>query len=309
MSTVLGSDRSITAWLEAEAPEHAPDRVLNAARDRVRSTPQRRLLWPVRRNVQMNAYAKLAIAAAAVLVVAIVGLNLLPGGGGIGGPAATPTAAPTPTAIPTPTATAAPSQGLFPPPGPVPVGPLALVVNGHRFTMDIATNDWTGEIPAIAEGANLTKGAGHMRPDDGIWLPIWAADGVYSDPCRAIRGPKLSPSGSALAAAIAALPATDVVTAPKKVTIGGRDATYVAIRFHDDVGCAPGSYMMWWEHTPCDGSTQPCGRYVTAGGQTNHVWIFEIDGTHIFIEGETYKGAKPEVEQQLQQMIRSIRFT
>ena len=42
----------------------------------------------------MNAYAKIAVAAAAVLIVAVVGYNLLPGGStGVGGPA--PTASPT----------------------------------------------------------------------------------------------------------------------------------------------------------------------------------------------------------------------
>ena len=255
----------------------------------------------------MNAYAKLAIGAAAVLVVAIVGFNLLPGRGGLGGPAASPT--PTPSANPSPTATPAASEALFPPPGAVPVGRLPLQVHGQHFTIDVSTGDWTSEVPALPEGANLTKGGGLGMSVDSIWLPIWAVDGVYSDPCRGTRGPKLSPSASALAAAIAAMPNTDVVTAPKNVTIGGRDATYVAIRFHDDVGCQPRSYMMWWEQTPCDGTSDPCGRYVTAGGQTNHVWIVEINGKHIFIEAETYKGAKPEVEQQLQQMIESIRFT
>lgn len=55
----------------------------------------------------MNAYAKLAVAAAAVLIVAVVGYNLLPGQStGVGGPAptASPTAAPTaePSALPSP---------------------------------------------------------------------------------------------------------------------------------------------------------------------------------------------------------------
>ena len=41
----------------------------------------------------MNLYAKLAIAAAAVLVVAVIGMNMLPAGGRVGGgPAATPNA-------------------------------------------------------------------------------------------------------------------------------------------------------------------------------------------------------------------------
>ena len=43
----------------------------------------------------MNTYAKLAIAAAAVVVVAVIGINLLPASGGIGGqPAVSPSPSP-----------------------------------------------------------------------------------------------------------------------------------------------------------------------------------------------------------------------
>ena len=50
----------------------------------------------------MNSYAKFAVAAAAVLIVAVVAYSLLPGGSSsIGGPAATPTTAPS-SAPPTP---------------------------------------------------------------------------------------------------------------------------------------------------------------------------------------------------------------
>ena len=79
MSNHLDPDRSIARWLVAEAPDHAPERLLEASRAQVRSTAQRRSLRLVRRIQAMNSYAKLAIAAAAVLVVAVVGINLGPG--------------------------------------------------------------------------------------------------------------------------------------------------------------------------------------------------------------------------------------
>ena len=50
----------------------------------------------------MNAYVKFAVAAAAVLIVAIVGYNLLPASStGVGGPGATARPSATPTASPT----------------------------------------------------------------------------------------------------------------------------------------------------------------------------------------------------------------
>jgi hypothetical protein len=38
------------------------------------------------------------------------------------------------------------------------------------------------------------------------------------------------------------------------------------------------------------------------------VWIIEVDGSIVWIDGETYKGAGPEPGQEIQQIIDSIRF-
>ncbi len=57
---------------------------------------------------------KLAVAAAAVLIVAVVGYNLLPGSStGVGGPGATPSPSATPTA--TPTLSSPSASVVFPP--------------------------------------------------------------------------------------------------------------------------------------------------------------------------------------------------
>ena len=53
--------------------------MLLRALDEVDTTPQRRSWWPAWRSNRMNTYAKLIAAAAAVLVVAVVGYQLLPG--------------------------------------------------------------------------------------------------------------------------------------------------------------------------------------------------------------------------------------
>jgi hypothetical protein len=77
--------RIVRSWLE-EGVTALPDRVLDTVLDQVPATPQRRPWWPPRRFTQMNRFAQAAIAAAAVLVVAVVGYNLLPRTGGPGGP-------------------------------------------------------------------------------------------------------------------------------------------------------------------------------------------------------------------------------
>jgi hypothetical protein len=92
------TERIVRSWL-SEGTARLPDRVLDAVLDEVPSTPQRRAWWPAWRSERMNNTLRIAIAAAAVLVIAFIAINILPGfSGGIGGPAVSPTPSPTPTA-------------------------------------------------------------------------------------------------------------------------------------------------------------------------------------------------------------------
>jgi hypothetical protein len=84
--------RIVLSWLREDAHEN-PERMLLRALDEVDATPQRRSWWPAWRSDSMNTYAKLIVAAAAVLVVAVVGYQFLPASGGVGGQ---PTIAPSP---------------------------------------------------------------------------------------------------------------------------------------------------------------------------------------------------------------------
>jgi hypothetical protein len=87
--------RIVLSWLREELHENA-ERVLLRALDEVDTTPQRRSWWPAWRSNPMNTYAKLIAAAAAVLVVAVVGYQFLPGNGGVGGqPTISPSPSPT----------------------------------------------------------------------------------------------------------------------------------------------------------------------------------------------------------------------
>ena len=137
MSNHVDPDRSITRWLVAEAPDRAPERLLEASRAQVSSTAQRRSLRLVRRIQAMNAYAKLGIAAAAVLVVAVAGINLAPG---LNMTSSAPSATSSPLASPTALPSVAPSEAVAPQPpveftGALACGPKSVVRRARPWTL------------------------------------------------------------------------------------------------------------------------------------------------------------------------------
>ena len=74
MTTNKEMERIVRSWLEPGLTTLTDD-VLDPVLDQLPATPQRRPWWPARRIAHMSAFAKFAIAAAAVVVVAIVGLQ------------------------------------------------------------------------------------------------------------------------------------------------------------------------------------------------------------------------------------------
>lgn len=93
MSTDRETTRLVRSWLE-EGVNRLPDRVLDAVLEQVPATAQSRSWWPAWRSNRMNTYAKLIAAAAAVLVVAVVGYQFLPERSGSGGPTTAPSPSP-----------------------------------------------------------------------------------------------------------------------------------------------------------------------------------------------------------------------
>ena len=132
MSTDRETTRIVRSWLD-EGATRLPDRVLDAVLDQVPATRQRRSGWSAWRSFQMNTYAKLAAGAAAVLVLAFVGYQFLPGNGGIGGK---PTIAPSPSP-------ALLARGSF----------TALV--GGGYTVDL---DATGGAPSVTGSMTVANG-------------------------------------------------------------------------------------------------------------------------------------------------------
>jgi len=105
---------------------------------------------------------------------------------------------------------------------------------------------------------------------------------------------------------VAAIPGTDLVSGPSDVTVGGYPAKHVVLTFGKDADCnadgrlTGGEFYLWY--APSD------ARYATELGSTIRVWIVDVDGAIVWIDGETNKGAGPEPGLEIQQIIDSIQF-
>ena len=107
--------RMVRSWLE-DGRTRLPDHVLDAVLADVPTTPQHRSWWPARRIAEMTPIARFAMAAAAVTVLAVIGVTvLLPPAPA--GPAAT-AGVPSPSlssASPSPSPSLRPQQSPSPP--------------------------------------------------------------------------------------------------------------------------------------------------------------------------------------------------
>jgi len=154
-------DRLISSWI-ADGPERLSDAAVDRFLTDFNAPTTRMPAWLLRRNlrrIHVNRFAQAVVGAAAVVVTAVLALNLIAGQQGrLGGPLASPTSsAPvvvgaSPTPDPTPQATAAP-------PGPTPDGST---VPGHSPSPSGASGalayDVDGDIfLADADGSNAVR--------------------------------------------------------------------------------------------------------------------------------------------------------
>ena len=109
------------------------------------------------------------------------------------------------------------------------------------------------------------------------------------------------------------------VTGPTDVTLGGHDGKHVSLTVSEDLGCDPGYFFTWPDE--CWGTC-----WIKTGvGDTIGVWVVEVDGRRIVIEGETTRQGvwdvkqgnfveettdltDAELEQEVQQIVEFIRF-
>jgi hypothetical protein len=229
MTADRDSTRVVRSWLRTDEHESA-DRVLETVLARLDTTPQRRPLRPSRRFTQMNNVTRLAIGAAAVLVVAVLVFNLLPRTGGVGGQAA-PT--PTPTLVPTDTPTDTPIATY-----PLLNGQASL--NGRYKVGGELTSHVTVAVPAAwsTDTDWVVIGPKGNQAPDGMAIRFYTVSQVFKNPLAISKGvltPPVGPTAADLAAAIVGDPAWHA-TGPTNVTIDGRQG----LRVHFAIPTSPG---------------------------------------------------------------------
>lgn len=282
-------------WL-AEDGSAAPDRILDSVAERIAGQPRRRagrLHW----RSPMNPALKYGAAAAAILVAAIVGYNLMTRDG-IGGPGAPPTPAPTPTlgAL----ATAKPSASPFPCQNDLPTcagdfaaGPHAAALFTPAFTFSTPV----GWLNSLAE-KNLyeinSAGTAYVR----VWSKV--AISQHTATCDPVAAPGL---GNTVQAWVDFVTTHPGMIASKPVPVAMGDGHGQAV----DLSVKPG----WTKTCPnfpgtsvqfimlADGSS---GTYGAASWIKLRLYVLDIGGETVLVE---QYGTDPA----LQTIVDSMRFT
>jgi hypothetical protein len=224
----------------------------------------------------MNTVARFAVAAAAVVAVALVGINLVPRQGSIGGQGA-PSSSPEPS----------PSYQV------VRITVAGTELNGAPLKL-------TAQIPeGWSTGASGPAGPYAVHGAGGVFASI--VDNTFSDPCLHVeRSPKVGPTVAEAAAALGAIPNT-TSTPPVQTTLAGHPATYLELTIPASLPCAPDQFYLWQESPNNDW-------WVTELNEVIRVWLVDIGGQRVAIAARSYPRTGDEGKTELQGILDSIVF-
>ena len=284
--------RLVLSWLREDLHENA-ERMLLRAIDEVDTTPQRRSWWPARRSTRMNNPVRIALAAAAIVVVAVVGLRFLPTQSiGPGNPTSSPTPNPTPTAAQT-------SPPLLPVSGAVEPGTYLVTSYTQTPFQVTVPAGWNVQLGMLATGDFYGgRTAVLIRP--------WTVTHVYGDACR-WQG-SMQPVGQTKAALVTALTEQTGRNAegPVDVTLGGLDAArfVFSVPTGFDVATCNDGYLRPWPDT---GGSENAGPPMFEGSITT-VYVVETALKATAIQAARYEGSSAADVAELQAVLDSIVF-
>ena len=233
-------------------------------------------------------------AALAVVAVAVIGCSQP-------SPPVSPSPSPSVSVPPTAASSPSPSDLAFFPDGSIEAGRHSMIRSGKSLSVDMPSG-W-----ASHDGFRIYTPAGQspLRPAAAFIFWTDPPFNVYVDPCT--KEPLDPPAGDTpaeLAAAVSSIPGTDLVGGPSDLTVGGHPAKLVTIRVREYIECAPSGFYLWYREA--DGPAG--GRWPDALGDTINVWIIDVDGTIVWIDGSASVNATPALQEEMRQIVESIQF-
>jgi hypothetical protein len=324
MKSQRDPDVLIRAFLEDGITE-LPDRSYDVVRSTIDHTRQRFDFGPWREQQVAN-FAKFALAAAAVVLVAVIGSRFLPGNQGIGGqptPTSTPvpgnqgiSGQPTPTSTPAPTT--APSTAPTAAPSPTdivdPSGRLQPGITYVALPFDSISGmdaEFRFEVPSANWDAHRDPGTtmhgmeyAGSQDVDGVGVGFLKVDSLNSDACHWTTDEdiEIGPTANDLMEALRSSDQfeTQEVIMPDTVPFETRSIRVIMPNSLDVTACDDGEYHIW------NGE----GFDIYAQGPSNlwQVSIFEQWGERYIVMGSSMPDTPDEVLVELREILRSVRI-
>lgn len=230
----------------------------------------------------MNRVVGLGLAAAAVVIAAYIGIQL------IGGNAEEL------------------SEGRL-----TPGTRYSVSVGGVSFTFAVPSTGWQ------SDGDSFLTGHAESSDHAALWFfttlamyngPI-VIPAAFDDPCAHDSFQTYDASLAGQAEALSAIPGTEPVEGPSEVTVDSHPGLVTAIAIPSDPGCKNSDFWLLF-NADCGAPDLACSNYPNWLGEVIREWM-------IGVEGETFNvratvrfpdEASPELDAEIQQIVDSIRF-
>lgn len=295
-------DRLIRDFFE-EGLTELPDRAYDAVRSEIDHTHQRVVIGPWRLPT-MNNFARYGVAAAAVVLVALLGIKFIPlGGVGPGGSTA-PSPVPTHTPLPSTSASDLPQSGDLAP-GSYYIADKT-IPQARRFTFTVPAG-WNSSrryrTVDLALSPELVT-----RSTDASWQSFNASavDSVFTDVCH-WRG-KTVDAGTSVDDLVTALAAQTGLTASASTstTVDGFAATRIELTTPDqDASFCDGGNLHFW---PAPGPNGDVTGLWGIGNQANVVYVLDVAGSRLVIVARHDKGSSAQDVAALDAIVASIQI-
>ena len=299
-------DRLIRAYLD-DGPAELPDRSFDAVRAHMDHQRQRVVIGPWRIPLMSNV-TRFAIAAAAIVVVAVIALNLLPKSGGIGGPAVTPTPSPSPSPSASPSPTFSPSSAPAALAGFAQGGPLAAgtyyIENQGGYNPNVTRLTFT--LPA---GWAKTDVVGKdPETTSELQLGTWIVSHIFTDVCQ-WSTTSIVDVGTTADQLVTALADQHgrTASAVTDTTVAGFPAKRIELTVSptlDTATCTSGILRYW----PDPGPDFAGGMCCTPAGATDVIYAADIAGKRLLVVARHYPGSTSQNLAELQSIVDSIQI-